>query len=480
MTDKQFDLEAQVAVIGGGGAGLAAAVTVAEKGMDVLLIEKHRKPGGNSAMAAGFFGIESPVQKRKNYNVLKDEFFTLHMKYSHWTVNPRLFRAYIDKSGDTVAWLEEMGIDFDLLPHWPNLSHLTWHCPKGRGPELINVLTKRLEELGGHLLGDTEVKEIIIEGNNIKGVLARNAKKEEVRIKASVVILATGGYGGNRRLLKKYYPYYNENLQLAGFPNMGDGLSMALQAGAATEGLGVLHLSKTWRFAHQPKIVVVVALQPNTVFVNNRGERFMDEAAIYNHYEGLNPVVRQPQGLAYTILDSALIKNFASSGFVDGFGPMFPIEGDMADLPRLLEAEVAKGKVKISDSIDEIANWIGANPETLKYTLSEYNSFCAKGHDSLFSKDSNYLVPLNTPPYYATKCGVRFLGTIGGIKINHNMEVIDKKDNPIPGLYATGIDAGGWQPETYNILLPGTTLGFAINSGRIAAENAVRYIKNNN
>ena len=86
-----------------------------------------------------------------------------------------------------------------------------------------------------------------------------------------------------------------------------------------------------------------------------------------------------------------------------------------------------------------------------------------------------FLKPLRNPPYYAIKCYVDFLGTIGGIKINEYMEVIDTEDTPIPGLYAAGIDTGGWQSDTYCARLTGMTFSFAINSGRIAGENAVKY-----
>ena len=100
---------------------------------------------------------------------------------------------------------------------------------------------------------------------------------------------------------------------------------------------------------------------------------------------------------------------------------------------------------------------------------------CDKGFDPLFAKDYKYMVPLRTPPYYAIKSNSDFLDTIGGIKINEHMEVLDKKDNPIPGLYAAGVAAGGWQGDTYCVILSGAASGFAINSGRIAAENTIKF-----
>ena len=135
-----------------------------------------------------------------------------------------------------------------------------------------------------------------------------------------------------------------------------------------------------------------------------------------------------------------------------------------------------KGTAKISGSWDEIAEWIGATPDTLKTTVDEYNGYCDRGYDEVFAKDRRFLTPLRTPPYYAMRCYPGCLGTIGGIKINHRMEVLDSQRRPIPGLYAGGVDTGGWESETYCGVLAGSAFGFALNSGRIAAENAIEYM----
>jgi NAD-dependent dihydropyrimidine dehydrogenase PreA subunit len=130
--------------------------------------------------------------------------------------------------------------------------------------------------------------------------------------------------------------------------------------------------------------------------------------------------------------------------------------------------------VKISNSWDGIAKWMGTDPKVLKETVDEYNAACDKGFDPIFAKDRAYMVPLRAPPYYAIRSNSDFLDTIGGIKINERMEVLDKQDNPIPGLYAAGVVAGGWQGDTYCVILSGAASGFAINSGRIAAENTAK------
>ena len=134
-----------------------------------------------------------------------------------------------------------------------------------------------------------------------------------------------------------------------------------------------------------------------------------------------------------------------------------------------------KGTVKVSGSLEDIAAWIQAVPRVLKETVKEYNASCDRGYDEILSKDRRYLIPLRTPPYYALKCYQGFLGTIGGLKINNRMEVLDHQDDPIQGLYAAGSVTGGWESDTYCLQLSGSAFGFALNSGRIAGENALKY-----
>ncbi|MBI5442912.1 MAG: FAD-binding protein [Deltaproteobacteria bacterium] len=140
----------------------------------------------------------------------------------------------------------------------------------------------------------------------------------------------------------------------------------------------------------------------------------------------------------------------------------------------ILPAGSTEPYVRIADSWEEIAAWIGADAAALKATVNGYNAACDRGHDSIFAKDRRHLLPLRATPYYAIKLGVEYLDTIGGIKINERMEVLSVEGSAIPGLYAAGIDTGGWVGDTYCVQLAGTTFAFSINSGRIAGENAAQ------
>ncbi len=480
---KHETMETQIVIIGVGGAGLAAAVAATEKGADVILLEKRRALGGNSAMAEGLFAAGSSVQKRMKIDVRADELFKIAMNYAHWQLDARLLRAYINKSADTIQWLEDKGLKFGIYPYYPNQFPFVWHCLKSGdtvkrgGFEIIKALVKDCEGLGVLLFRETGAKKLMTDRKgHVTGVVAVTRGKE-LRITARSVIIATGGYGGNKELLRKYYPYYNENMVLKGVPNKGDGLLMATEIGAATEGLGILHLA-----GNSPRGAFdlhVVAEEPNTLWVNKKGERFVDEAISFQHFESTNALVRQPDGVGYTLLDERIKQNMIEKGVIKGLGLKALPGTKLTDLGKELELAAEKDKdwIKIAKSWDEIAQWMGAQPEVLKATIDEYNAYCEQGYDEIFAKDRRYLDALRTPPYYALKYHARYLGTIGGIKINHHMEVLDQEDNPIPGLYAAGIDTGGWESDTYCVRLAGTTFGFAINSGRIAGENAAKYVE---
>lgn len=473
------NLQTDIVIIGMGGTGLAAAVAALEKGAKVLVLEKAASPGGSSAMAVGFFAAESPVQKRWRVDAPRDILFKMAMDFAHWTINPRIIRAFIDKSGDTVRWLEEKGLEIEFLnPFYPNQIIVTEHDAKKGGSDVVRILLKTLDDLGGRVLTDTSAKKIVMSTRGeVQGVLAVKEGKD-IKITARSVIIATGGYAANTELVKKFSPWYTEEIPYRGLPHMGEGLLMALEVGAATDGLGQLRmLGPMYQGAR--RYVGIIYEQPNTIWVNRKGERFADETIIFNHFESVNAIVRQPGKVSYTLFDEQIKRDIIEKGPVKvrqrGF--FGRPEKSLTDLSESLRKEAEEGKIKVAASWDEIARWIGADPEVLKATVDEYNSSCERGHDHIFAKDRRYLIPLRTPPYYAMMGRAGLTTTQGGIKINHHMEVLNAQDDPIPGLYAGGDATGGWEPQTYNAHLSGSGLGFALNSGRIAGENAANYVQ---
>jgi fumarate reductase flavoprotein subunit len=479
MSDKWNEMKADIVIIGCGGAGLPAALTASDKGLNAVVLEKRGVLGGNALMAEGFFAAESPAQKRLLIDAKKDELFKTALDYAHYKVDPRILRVFIDRSGDTVRWIEEKGYKFErIVPFYPNQAPLVWHIVEGHGATLVKIFERECKEKGIPILRKTRAKKIIMnKDGRISGVKAEG-EKGEIEIKAECVIIATGGYASNEELLQKYCPEHIDMLESSGVPGMdGDGLIMAMDLGADTDGLGHLHMVGPAPF---PKnwIIEGVAGEPYCIFVNKKGERFIDESVAFNEFEMINAILRQKDGVCYTVLDREIIDHIAEFGLIKGCGEIFVPRGERIEgLDKELNRQIEKGGAFMSESMEEISEWIGAPRDRLRKTVNEYNEFCDRRYDDFFVKDPQYLWALRTPPFYAIRSRGALLVTMGGIKINHRMEVLDKEGEPIPGLFAAGADTGGWESDTYCAILTGSAFGFAMNSGRIAAENASDYIR---
>jgi len=192
-----------------------------------------------------------------------------------------------------------------------------------------------------------------------------------------------------------------------------------------------------------------------------------------------NANARHKEGYTYSIFDESIKQQVIEKGTVKSEGQDKPPGTRPVDFDKEFQAALKEGSTEIfeADSLEELAKKINIEPAVLNSTVDEYNRFCAKGHDDLFAKDPRYLRPLVRPKFYAVKAHTVSLGTIGGIKINHRMEVVDKKGNIIPGLYAGGYDAGGMYGDSYSIReSSGLSSAFAMNSGRIAGKNVLKFL----
>jgi fumarate reductase flavoprotein subunit len=262
---------------------------------------------------------------------------------------------------------------------------------------------------------------------------------------------------------------------------MGDGIRMAWEAGAAEEGMGLLELFRVGPIGpdHPMKNQIEFAAGQPDLWVNSRGERFCDESIAFYDTSVGNANARNREGYTYSLFDDSVIQRLLEKGIDRGIAMENPPGTRPANIYEELNTALERGGTDVfaADSIEALAMKIGADPAVLKGTVDEYNKFCEKGHDDLFAKDPKYLRPIRGPKFYAVKARTVFLGTLGGIKINQKMEVVDKKHKVIPGLYAVGFDAGGMWGDSYSIRnSSGASAGFAINSGRIAGRNALKYM----
>jgi fumarate reductase flavoprotein subunit len=274
---------------------------------------------------------------------------------------------------------------------------------------------------------------------------------------------------------------------------------MATEIGAAIAGMGACNLHgpflKPKSDSHAMKMdapgpdgspiritLWFLAWEPEMLWVNKKGRRFIDEGYNLAFFAFGNAVALQPDGITYTLFDSSMLRTIEKQGLIRpgaaSRANWLPVSAatPLPGLEREVRKQADKGNLKIAPSWDEIAGWMGADPAVLKATIDEYNAACDDKHDGLFAKDRRYLLPLRTPPFYAVKGHLGLCDAYGGIKINEHMEALDKDDLPIPGLFAAGSTAGCWESESYCYRLTGHLVGFALNSGRIAGENAAKYL----
>jgi fumarate reductase flavoprotein subunit len=476
---------ADLIVIGSGATGTVAALTAAEGGARVCLMEKMRSLGGVSNFAEGMFAAESHMQRAHYASYSRDEAFKTIMEYSHWRANPRLVRAFVDETAPTITWLAGHGVEFEgLSTNMPD-GPLVWHVLKGpdreRASLMMRTLARIAKEKGVDFRPGAPVRELIKEGERIAGVVAEQHGKE-AKVRAKAVLVATGGYANNGEWIKKYTGFdLGVNLIPVGnVEKMGEGIRMAWLAGAAEEGMGVLQLLRGGPVLG-PGLSFIgplesAACQPG-LWVNQDGERYCDESIQGNFALDGNAMARQRGRFVFSIFDTSNVRHWGEKGTDLGTGRIFP-PGSRLCIGDALRQALEKKATDIysADSVAELAGKIRMEPALLRATVEEYNGFCEKGHDDLFAKEPKFLRPLTEPPFYALKCNAVFLGTLGGIKVNHNMEVVDKKGGVIPGLYAGGMDAGGIYGDSYDVKTCGGTLAFAVNSGRIAGKSALRYL----
>lgn len=489
-------LETDVVVVAAGLSGLAAAISAAENGASVIALEKASNTGGAANMGMGPCAAGSPVQKASMIEVTPGELFRRHMFYTHYQVDPRLVRAYYFKSGDTIQWLMDMGVKFNSVrPAFRARERTrayadgeyTWHVVQPEdgsepGPRAATTMTKRMTEraqaLGVEFMFETPGKELITNDEGaVVGVKAVDKNGEEVDITSKAVIVATGGFGANSKMIKDLIGFdWGKNLYSFAVPGMdGDGFNMCHKVGAG-------HTPVTMEMMYQlpdnmNHFYVEGGFRQPCYWCDRNGERFMPEDDIFNTTFVGNAINHLPGKVAFSIFDSKMLKHWKKDGpdivshvhpkdLYQGFEEQFDRDED-----TYLDGD-GNHVIAKADTLEELAEKIGIDPEGLVKNVEEYNAMCAEGWDTLFEKEREFMQPLENGPFYACRQYVGAYGTLGGVLINQRMEVMTDEYKTIPGLYCVGTDACTIYGDSYNYSIPGNTMGFCLNSGRIAGENA--------
>jgi fumarate reductase flavoprotein subunit len=499
-------IQTDVAVLGTGAAGMTAAITAAEAGARVVVLEKRPYPGGASNMPVGF----RVIRKDRAY---RDKAFQVHMDMTRWSANTDLVRAFIDMSGEIPEWLSRTGVELiaptDRLPleemgkPWKfggfpagyNLGDFYFLKARGRGhggSMMIRRLVKKAEELGVDIRLGTPGKKILKAGRKISGVLAEKSPGEDLHVDAKTVVVATAGFNDDAEMIKKH-SVFGFKLDRDGTcqegdlfflcPNLrhtGDGIKMAWAVGADKGGMGISalpHIPGPGIIGHMPWInvgqLIIVAEQPY-LWVNQDGKRFMDETQKTDHVTTANILARQREKCAVLIFDEDTRRQMEKA--LDFIYFIFPaeklddVEGDMKNA-----IDLGNKHVFIADTLEDLANQADIDKVELQRTVDAYNQCCEKGHDDQFAKNPKFLRPVKKGKFYGVRTYCSSYGTVGGIKVNGRTEALAETREVIPGLYAAGDiivgDIYGDPP-----ILGLTTLDFALTSGRIAGKSVLEYL----
>jgi fumarate reductase flavoprotein subunit len=481
-TAQVSEMQTDVVVVGAGSSGLSAALTASQGGLKVVLLEKNRMPGGTSNAAEGIFVVGSKMQRSVNDTTTLEEVFKIEMEYgNHWQGNADLYRTYLLESAKTYDWLIEQGVRFErtgiTAPEDRQLR--TWHLIVGHGHGLIEALFgKAKADPNITIMLETPGKELITEGGRVLGAVAKKKTGEELRIKAKAVVIATGGYAEDPKMVAKYQDSGDAGAgALVPFNKTGDGLKMAMAAGTAVEGMSHMQWAPGVESRKAPLPMTALAWEPDLMWVNRFGKRFADESIGRNFSLAGNAIRRQ--GYAWVLVPEKKVKDVTTDGLLWGVGVLLPPAVAMPDLPdQLKKGMQTTASVVEAANADELAAKIKVPAAALKAAIAQYNHAIDVNYDDLYFKPRQYMSYRIEGHLYALKSEPQYLASLGGAVVNTKLQAQDKNLNAIPGLYVVGNDAvGGLFGDTYPLDVPGTTFGFAVNSGRLAGRAMLEELK---
>ena len=279
------NLKTDVVVIGSGAAGLAAALTAAEGGAKVILFEKYSFIGGISNYAKEVFAVGSRLQRHFEIPTTRDEAFHIFMQNTHWKADARLVRAFIDETAETISWLEQMGVVFELRPHFmfPE-TKLVAHRIISPGTFLgavLKIVKAKAESLGAVINLGVPVKQLIKNNGLISGVVVEDPGGTTYRVQAKAVIMASGGYSSNKEMVKEYHGFDlgDDMLELTVVKETGEGIKMAWEAGAVADGMSIaFRYGIPTQSGHPNDWDIYYLTHLPYLWVNQHGLRFFDEA----------------------------------------------------------------------------------------------------------------------------------------------------------------------------------------------------------
>ncbi len=497
---QKWDREADVVVVGYGGAGAVAAITVAEQGASVLVIEKTPEIAMcNTFASSGHIGFPNgPLGAFPEMTVADFAKYFYDRGYglidmetcmglaSAWFEVP----GWLEKHGIPLMPIErakEMGVSGRYVYLGPEMVSI-WSGKKvdgeiGTARELFAGYNRVVKQLGIEVMVNTPVKRLIQDAatKEILGVVAENGGKETLIKAKRAVIMACGGFEASRELMANYISECPVPIYTGGSPfNTGDGIKMAIDVGADLWHMHCVEFARDgMRPPEFPAAFWLDFKAWSLIVVNKAGKRFKDESVTYGHAKKSLEVFNLVSGAFpntpnYYIFDEKT--RLAGRIIMEERGPgrssysTYNMARELyhkADWSVDNSAEVAKGWIKQAATIAELATKTGVDPAGLETEVAKYNDYCAKGADPALFRPKANLVPIDKPPYYSVECVLNTINTQGGPKRNGKAQVLDTRGKPIPRLYSAG-EFGSWNGQLYQQ----SNLGEGIASGLVSGRNA--------
>ena len=454
------EVDADLLVIGSGAAGLSAAYWAACAGVrNILVLEKEPLIGGSSTIAEGVFSVsDTAFQRSRNVADSDALFFEDMLRQGNYRNDPRLVRLYIAASKKVFDWFLAQGVRPASLLLSSGMS-----APRAHGfnsTALVQTLRLQGQKLGVRIATGTRAVRLLSDGSRVHGAAVVGPGHETGKIHAAGVVLATGGFARNRRMLTRFAPSLKHAAVISGIGSTGDGITMATALGAQL--LDTEYIKASYGFRLNPASIgdFTSIYYEGAVIVNQYGRRFVDESSSYKTLG--EKALEQPEGKSYIIFDDKMRLSAMAHRPIDRQLWSVYDRGEPADY------------VYWGESVEAAAKKAGLSPLVVRSTVDEYNRCIESGLPDAFGRTTlsagyGRPIPLKTAPFFIMPSVPAIMGTYCGLRVNERMQVLGPDERPIAGLFAAGEVTGGLHGENY---ITGTGLGKALTFGMLAGQSA--------
>ena len=474
----------QALVIGAGGSGLAAAITLQEQGIETLVVDKMANAGGATALTGAL--INGGCSKQQAERGVTDDVQTMFMDamvYGSFQNDARMTWLLVNNTGDSVDWLHDtVGVEFEeAINHFPEHTNDRAFYPKGKQPGyLTGTMEQHYLSNGGELLLETRAQHLLMEDGRVIGASCSTADGT-LNIYADVTLLATGGYGASVALRPADQM---GTLFYGASASTGDGIIMAEEVGAMThymqylksypqgiekplDGGNITADGTTFRGNAyiSPLASQAVTLNDGAIYVNVEGERCMNENMDFVSIKKVTQ--KQTDMTVYLVMDQ--------KGYDKWMGMMEVSAGLTPEIVApWLDADDGKPVFRKGATVEEAAAKAGIDAEKLSATVAHFNEMVASGKDDDFGRAEMSVGLDSDGPIYIVEQRLRMATSLGGLKTSTSFEVYDENEQAIDGLYACGEVIGGVHGDES---MPSNCVAWAVTSGRLAAKAAADAVK---